>query len=133
MRKALTAAAALCLGAAWPALAENPGAQMATGFTRGVVNVVTSPLEIPRYISIDSSQNPYLGPCTGFGKGVFSFPIRAIFGCFDIASLGSIPDEQLPYTAFGMEPYVWEDTWSAPEERSPRLHKENEDNLWIFW
>lgn len=129
----MSAALALCLGAAWTARCENPGAQMGVGFTRGLANLVTCPLEIPRYISLDSTQNPYLGPATGLFKGIFSTPIRGFFGAVDVISLGSIPDNQLPYKAFGMEPYVWEDHWVVPEERNPNVHPENVNNFWIFW
>lgn len=121
----------LCFGARL--LAENPGSVMAEGFTRGMVNMVTCPAEIPRYICVDTTESGALGVGTGLFKGIFSMPIRAFFGALDVISLGSIPAGSSQWTAYGMEPYVWDERWSEPEDKNPNSHRKPSDPLYIFW
>ena len=113
------------------ASAENPGAAMANGMSRGLINCATCPAEIPRYIMLDTSENPYAGPFTGLFKGTISTVFRAVFGALDIASFGLIPEKETAYAKFKMAPFIWDDYWLSPEEDSPELPPKN--RVWLFW
>ena len=130
MRKFSLVILTVALSASLPVKAENPGAVMGEGLARGVANIVTCPVEIPRYISLDTAQRWYVGPLTGLGKGMLSTVYRCGFGCFDIISLGLLPPTNTPYDAFDMKPYVWQENWVKPEVQTRSLH---EDRARLFW
>ncbi len=135
MRGAVALVSVMC--AVWllccpEASAENPGAVMATGMTRGLVNCVTGVGEIPRYIMLDTAEPPYAtGPLTGLFKGTLGTCFRVVFGAFDIASFGLIPEKESPYAKFKMAPYIWDEYWTSPEEDDPHMPPEN--RVWLFW
>ena len=78
---------------------------------RGVVNVVTCFLEIPRCMVYRNSEMPFWGLIAGAVDGTGCTVMRAVTGVTDILFLG------FDYgTAFNQSfrPYVWDSCWLPP-------------------
>ena len=89
---------------------------MAHGFTRGVVNVATCWIEVPRKMYQDVNKYPFFGYFSGALHGSYFFVSRACLGVIDIAMFGltgpSAFDTDFPE-------YVWNADWSVPAVYSP--------------
>ena len=66
--------------------------EIGTKFGRGLLNVVSSPLEIPCGIGADMSQNAGTGFFTGFGKGTWLMARRILVGVTEVGTF-MIPAE----------------------------------------
>ncbi len=106
---ALAAAAALC--AAPRAAAENrmPAETACEGmsakFWRGVVNIATCPVEIPKQIYTSTRDMGAPGPFVGLLKGIFMTAYRGVGGALETASFPvPMPDEYAPLLT---PAYVW--------------------------
>ena len=88
---------------------DNPGACMA----RGLANVATGWVEIPRCAIYDNSAVPFFGLLIGIPEGAFFTVARTLTGTLDIVSFG--------FTRDGMHgksfpDFVWQARWIAPSE-----------------
>jgi hypothetical protein len=76
---------------------------------RGVANLGTFWMEIPREIIIEENYNPVYGIVTGLVKGSYYSGKRLVFSVFDIALLGFTGpggyDAEFPE-------YVWDAQWN---------------------
>lgn len=90
--------------AAFLLLAAQPAAQaqetagdyfynIGTKFGRGLLNVVTSPAELPCHIYDDVQDNAGTGAFTGFGKGVLFMLQRILVGVTEVGTF-MIPAER---------------------------------------
>ncbi len=80
---------------------------------RGLVNIVTCALEIPRCMVYRNSEMAFWGLIAGAVDGTGCTVMRAVTGVTDILFLG------FDYgTAFNrsFRPYVWESRWLPPVE-----------------
>ena len=81
---------------------------------RGLVNVVTCWMELPRCLVYHNSQVPVLGLVVGACQGAGFTAIRAFAGVADILSFGFMSDSV--YTScHGFDEWVWEERW-VPHE-----------------
>lgn len=80
---------------------------------RGLVNVVTCWLEVPRCLVYHNSQVPVLGLVVGACQGAGFTAIRAFAGVADFLSFGFMSDSV--YTScHGFDEWVWDERW-VPE------------------
>ena len=77
---------------------------------RGLVNVVTCWLEIPRCFIYHNSQVPVMGAVVGVCEGVGFTAVRAFAGVADFISLGFMTDSIYEGTHEFKE-WVWESRW----------------------
>ena len=92
---------------------DSTGETIATGLGRGMVNIVTSVVELPRNVVYDSSDYGTLGFFSGLGKGLAYTCGRMGCGLSDILTLGFLPENNNLYQAFGMDYYVWDEPWTV--------------------
>jgi putative exosortase-associated protein (TIGR04073 family) len=119
MKKIIAVLMVLCLVAgAAVAQEEQPGYKvtmdkMAANMGRGVVNMLTGWLEVPRGLWYEGTRNPYYGTVVGLINGSFLAVARGVGGAADFLSFGltgpGIYGESFPE-------YVWEAQWN-PEDR----------------
>ena len=118
MKKILTVLMVLCM-VAGVAVAEEAKPEykdtmdkMAVNMGRGVVNMLTGWLEVPRGLWYEGSRNPYYGTIVGSLNGAFLAVARTVGGAADFATLGmtgpGIYSEGFPQ-------YVWESDWKAED------------------
>ena len=101
-------AVAVSAGEAAPAQEENCNLR---NMGRGVVNIVTCVLEIPRCMVYRNCEMPFWGLIAGAVDGAGCTAMRAVTGVTDILFLG------FDYgTAFNQSfrPYVWDSRWLPP-------------------
>jgi putative exosortase-associated protein (TIGR04073 family) len=101
-------AVAVSAGETAPAQEENCNLR---NMGRGVVNIVTCALEIPRCMVYRNSEMPFWGLIAGAVDGAGCTAMRAVTGVTDILFLG------FDYgTAFNQcfRTYVWESRWLPP-------------------
>lgn len=96
-----------CQGGDWTDNLANMG--------RGVVNVVTCWLEVPRGLIYHNSQLPVLGLVVGACQGAGFTAIRAFAGVADIASFGFMSDS-IYKSCHGFEEWVWDARWVPHNE-----------------
>lgn len=84
-------------------------ADMASQFGRGLVNIVTSPAEIPCTMSDDIQSQGGVGAVTGLGKGLAFFVRRVVVG---VSELG---------TFFMPAPPVLPTVCTKPQTSSPGI------------
>lgn len=77
---------------------------------RGLVNVLTCWLEVPRCLVYHNSQLPVLGVVVGAVQGAGFTATRAFAGVADFASFGFMTDS-IYKSCHGFEEYVWEARW----------------------
>lgn len=102
----------LCLLCAVSDVLAQPGP--ADKLQRGAVNIITSPLEIPREMRahwIEGSQRTYhiiVWLLSGFIKGTVNVPVRLGSGVWDVCTFAvAVPEDYRPL----VEPeYIW-DQW----------------------
>ena len=80
-------------------------------FGRGIVNVGTCWVEIPRCIVYDNAAIPFFGLIVGVPDGALFTVFRALAGVGDIITLGFIGDV---YTKRYPD-FVWESNWLPPK------------------
>lgn len=97
------------------ALLALPGSAMAQDpihkFGRGIVNVLTSWIEIPKQVHMGSRQdNPITGTISGLGKGIANAILRLGVGLYEAVSC-PIPYPKgyvSPYEGMRLPDYAWE-------------------------
>ena len=77
---------------------------------RGLVNMATCWLEVPRCLVYHNSQLPVLGVVVGACQGAGFTVIRAFAGVADFASFGFMSDS-IYESCHGFEPWVWDARW----------------------
>jgi putative exosortase-associated protein (TIGR04073 family) len=86
--------------------------KMAANMGRGVVNMLTGWLEVPRGLWYEGTRNPYYGSIVGLCNGAFLGVARTFGGATDFVTLGltgpGIYSESFPE-------YVWESNWKAED------------------
>jgi len=80
-------------------------------FGRGLVNITTCWLEIPRCIVYDAAAIPFFGLIVGIPDGAFFTVTRVLAGAGDIITLGFIGDV---YTRRYPD-FIWESSWQPPK------------------
>jgi len=110
-------AAAVC-----PAKCDKPAAETEAGFdfrlsriARGLTNVATCPLELPRRMILGNSAVPFWGFVAGAVDGVGTTAMRAFSGVTDVMFLGF--DAGTVYNDDFRE-FVWESRWQQPKKQS---------------
>jgi putative exosortase-associated protein (TIGR04073 family) len=88
--------------------AEESSINPAFGFGRGLANIATCWLELPRCVIYDNAQIPFFGLLVGIPEGAIFTVARAFTGVFDIATLGFSGDA-LHGKSF--PDFVWESKW----------------------
>lgn len=107
--------AALCVAAMAVTAAETapePENSNLENMERGVVNIVTCALEIPRCMVYRNCEMPFWGLIAGAVDGTGCTVMRAVTGVTDILFLG------FDYgTAFNrsFRPFVWDSRWLPPK------------------
>ncbi len=100
-------AAALTLGMASPAFAQDPIHKLG----RGATNVLTCWIELPKNFHIGmQEQNPVLGVVVGLFKGIGLGATRLALGVYEVVSF-PIPypkDYASPYEGLELTDYSWE-------------------------
>jgi len=79
-------------------------------FTRGVVNVFTLWLEVPRNLILDVNKYPFFGLLTGSMKGLYFSGARLCLSTADIFMLGATGPSA--YNPDIFPEYVWESRWN---------------------
>ncbi|GEM_PF-2128601 len=74
------------------------------GLSRAVVNIVSSPLEVPHAILQDVNHYSVIGLGTGPIKGSVYGVGRLLAGTADLLTIGILADEYAPYSAFCLKP-----------------------------
>jgi putative exosortase-associated protein (TIGR04073 family) len=87
---------------------EESSINPAFGFSRGLANIATCWLELPRCMIYDNAQIPFFGLLVGVPEGAIFTVARAFTGVFDIATLGFSGDA-LHGKSF--PDFVWESKW----------------------
>jgi len=82
--------------------------------TRGLVNVATCWVEIPRCIHVETADNPVIGPIKGFLKGGGLMMVRVVGGAMDLATFGTVDDTYTVYDKYAFPYFVWQN-WSRSE------------------
>ena len=77
---------------------------------RGLVNVATCWLEVPRCLIYHNSQLPVLGVVVGACQGAGFTVIRAFAGVADIASFGFMSDS-IYTSCHDFNEWVWDSRW----------------------
>jgi len=87
---------------------------MSSNMGRGVVNMLTFWLEVPRNLWLDSTRNPYFGWFSGTMDGAFLGTARAFGGVTDFVTFGltgpSIYSDVFPE-------YIWDAKWNEMSDR----------------
>lgn len=81
-------------------------------FGRGIVNIATCWLEIPRCFVYDNTAMPFFGLIVCFPDGAFFTVTRVLAGTGDIITLGFMGDV---YTQRYPD-FVWESNWLPPKK-----------------
>ena len=81
---------------------------------RGLVNVVTCWVEVPRCLVYHNSQVPVLGVVVGACQGAGFTAVRAFAGVADILSFGFMSDS-IYKSCHGFDEWVWDERW-VPHE-----------------
>ena len=77
---------------------------------RGLTNIVTCWLEVPRCLIYHNSQVPVMGLVVGACEGVGMTAIRAFAGVADFASFGFMTDS-IYRSCHDFNEWVWESRW----------------------
>ena len=82
--------------------------------TRGLINLATCFVEVPRCVHVETAENPVIGPFKGFFKGTGLMCVRAVGGAMDIGTCGSVDDTYTVYDRYNFPFFVWQN-WSRSE------------------
>lgn len=90
----------------------NPAPPASVVISRGLVNIATGWVELPRNIVYEGAQVPLFGLVWGAVKGTGLTVGRTVAGVVDLCSLGQAGEgmysENMPY-------YVWDQKWTPPD------------------
>ena len=86
-------------------------------FSRGLVNLATCWVEIPRCMYVRTTTTPIIGPITGLFQGIPMTLLRAGGGVYDVATIGTVDDFYSPYNMYNYTEYVWQD-WENLERKN---------------
>jgi len=106
----------VCAAAGSVAYLGNP----MNGMSRAVVNIVSSPLEVPHAILQDVNHYSIVGLGTGPVKGSVYGVSRFLAGTADLLTIGILSDEYAPYHAFCLEPAFLQRDVCGPAPIPPR-------------
>ena len=90
------------------------------GMSRAVVNIASSPLEVPHAILQDVNHYSVIGLGTGPVKGSVYGVSRFLAGTADLLTIGILSDEYAPYHAFCLEPAFLQRDECGPAAIPPR-------------
>jgi len=82
--------------------------------TRGVVNLATCWVELPRNVHVETMENPIVGPMKGLFKGLGLTVVRAAAGTMDVATFGTVDDTYTIYERYDFPYFAWQN-WSQSE------------------
>jgi len=82
-------------------------------FGRGLVNVSTCWLEIPRCVIYDNAAIPFFGVIVGIPEGALFTVARAVTGVADIVSFGFIGNAMYGRS---YPDFIWDANWMPPEK-----------------
>lgn len=82
--------------------------------TRGVVNLATCWVELPRCMHVETMDNPVVGPMKGLFKGLGLTVVRAVAGTMDVATFGTVDDTFTIYDRYNFPYFVWQN-WDRSE------------------
>jgi putative exosortase-associated protein (TIGR04073 family) len=82
-------------------------------FGRGIVNVSTCWLEIPRCVIYDNAAIPFFGVIVGIPEGALFTVARALTGVADIVSFGFIGNAMYGRS---YPDFIWDANWMLPEK-----------------
>ncbi|MBE6368673.1 MAG: hypothetical protein E7056_00745 [Lentisphaerae bacterium] len=77
---------------------------------RGLVNILTCWLEVPRCLVYHNSQVPVMGAVVGACEGAGLTAIRAFAGVADFLSFGFMTDS-IYETSYDFREWVWDSRW----------------------
>jgi len=108
------------------------------GFTRGVVNVFTFWLEVPRNYIIEVNQYPFFGLVSGPMKGLYFSSARVCLSFADLFMLGATGPSA--YNPDIFPEYVWNSYWNpytmtnlppeyAEMEREADIREASDENM----
>ena len=80
------------------------------GFSRGIINIATCWLEIPREIILENNKFPVVGIVSGALKGTFFTTTRAVLSVVDVGLLGFTGPSGYDPNLF--PEYVWNSQWN---------------------
>ena len=103
--------------AAKPAEEETESSGNLANMGRGLVNILTCFLEIPRCLVYRNCEKPIFGLIAGAVNGTGCTAMRLMTGVTDILTLG------FDYgTVFNesFRPYVWQSRWLPPKPEAPK-------------
>ena len=83
---------------------------------RGVINLATCWVELPRCIYVETSDNAIIGPLKGVFKGLGLTVVRASAGALDLVTFGTVDDTYSVYDRFSFPYFVWRD-WSSSDRQ----------------
>lgn len=90
------------------------GSKWGFKMTRGLVNVATGWVELPRSIYVETVEDPVLGSLKGLFKGLFLTCDRTLAGAGDFATFASVDDEYSLYEMTSIPFFVWQ-KWDQQE------------------
>ncbi len=125
-------AAAVCSAPAQPAcpaaasVCDKPAGETGEGvdfrlsrIARGITNIATCPLEMPRCMVLGNSAVPFWGFVAGSVDGVGTTAMRAFSGVTDVLFFGF--DAGTVYNDDFRE-FVWESRWQQPKKQSKTIN-----------
>ncbi|NLF40068.1 hypothetical protein GX586_11520 [bacterium] len=81
--------------------------------SRGVINLGSCWVELPRCIHVETAENPVIGPMKGLFKGTGLTLVRAVAGTMDVATFGTVDDTYTVYDQYSFPYFVWQDWYSS--------------------
>ncbi|MCX7848403.1 MAG: hypothetical protein N2595_10290 [bacterium] len=106
---AILAASALCAQEAFQDSGAKNFQSMCNNMGRGVANMLTCWMELPRNLWIESTRNPYYGWIVGASDGAFLTAARAFSGVTDFALFG-LTGPGMHSDAF--PDFIWNAKWT---------------------
>ena len=91
--------------------AASAGETISSGIGRGIVNMITSPAELPHHFIYDVEDQGAVGLLTGFGKGIFFTVDRLFAGLGDFVTLGFAEENSDLYENMMLKPFIWDEDW----------------------
>ena len=75
--------------------------------TRGLVNLATCWVEIPRCIYTSTEKAPVIGPLMGVFQGIPMTLLRASCGIYDVTTIGTVDEFYSLYNIYSCTDFVW--------------------------
>ena len=115
-RPVLVSALCLALCLAVPLRAEDEAHTMLDGLGRGVANLLTGVIEIPRCTTFYGFVYPVIGVIPGVIQGTGMAGYRVVGGGIDLITLGLLPPGRTVYDIMEIPLLPWEAPWVPPED-----------------